>query len=129
MRSRSQNSAASSQSHNGTLHSRKTWLQRKTNRRPTWPVTIRSQPLCRQRKRPQPRCHRKHRRSPIPNRRNGYLAHQRTPKQSQNIGALLQNLHNHPPNGLNVPQMPNRYAKRMGRKMLLLPISQAIKIY
>jgi len=123
MRSRSQNSTTRRQSHNGTHHHGKTRLQRKTNRQPPRPIPIGGEPICRQRKRHQPNSHRKHPRSPRYHRPNGPITHTRTPKQNQSPRTLLPNLHHHTTKRLNVPQMPRTNAQRMGRKMLLLPLT------
>ncbi len=122
MRSRSKNRATRRKGNNGTNNRRETWLQRETNRKPPRTIAVRRQPLRRQRKRRKPPSHREHRRSPRPHRGNGYLPHKRTRKPLQGIGALLQNLHNHPRQRLNVPQMPSRNAPGMGGEMLLLPL-------
>ncbi len=126
MRSRSENSPTSRQSNHGTQNSPKTRLQRKTNRQPSRPLTIRSQPLCRQRERTQPRIHRKHPRGPHLNRWDGCITDKRTRWQNQGTRTLLQNLHRHPGERLNVPQMPARNARRMGRKVLLLPLKRRL---
>ena len=128
MRSRSKNSPASSKGGNGTIHRRKTWLKRKTNRQHSGLIAVRSQQVYWTWER-QPPWSRGYSWSSNPNRSNDHPPYRTTWKQNRIPKTLLPNMPNYPGKRLNVHSLPKRNDPWLGRKMLLLQRIAVIKTY
>jgi len=118
----SKNRFACSKSYHGKVNRWKTRIERKTNRRPPWIITVCSKQICRKRKGKFTH-DRKLDWSFGPDRSNGNFPYKRTRQQSRNTQSLLPNMHSHQRKRLNVFILPKRNASTMGGKLSLLPLN------